>query len=113
MTGLSHIFQPKAWVEFFIVVREKKEIGAIINGFIHYPLGAFIVAFHNVWVGIPLVLTLIGYALLLKGLICFVFPKLALASLNRVSIERAWEFVVAGFISVALGCLVLFSLVNK
>lgn len=113
LTGLSHIFQPKVWVNFFIALREKGVVGAFINGFVHYPLGAIIVAFHNVWHGIPLVLTLIGYGLLLKGLICFVFPKLALHSLERVSMERSWEFVVAGVFSVGLSGLFLYSLLAR
>jgi uncharacterized protein YjeT (DUF2065 family) len=113
LTGLSHIFQPKTWVGFFIKLREMGDVGAFINGFIHYPLGAIIVAFHNVWSGIPLVLTLIGYGLLLKGLICFVFPALALKSLNRVSIERSYEFVAAGITAVALAGLFLYSLLTR
>lgn len=113
LNGLSHIFQPKVWVNFFIALREKGEAGAFINGFVHYPLGALIVAFHNVWHGIPLVLTLIGYGFVLKGLVCFVFPKLALRSLERVSMERSWEFVAAGVFSVGLGGLFLYSLLSK
>jgi len=87
LIGVSHIVQPKVWVSFFIGIREKGEAGAFINAFIHYPFGALIVAFHNVWHGIPMVLTLIGYGLLLKGFINFVFPKTALKTLERVSLD--------------------------
>jgi uncharacterized protein YjeT (DUF2065 family) len=113
LIGLSHIFQPRVWVEFFICLREKREVGAFINGFIHFPLGAFVVAFHSVWRGIPLVLTLIGYGLLLKGLICFVFPRIALKSLDRVSHEKSWEFVAAGVFSVGIAFLILYSILSK
>lgn len=64
--GLSHIFQPRVWTQFFIDLRSKGEIGSFINAFIHFPLGALIVAFHNVWQGIPTILTLLGYAWVLK-----------------------------------------------
>jgi hypothetical protein len=50
--GLSHILQPKAWAEFFIILRGKGEAGAFMDGFLNLPLGAFIVAFHNIWSGI-------------------------------------------------------------
>src|SRR3954447_25122491 len=57
--GLSHILQPKVWAEFFILMRGKGQVGAFVDGFLNLPLGAVIVAFHRVWSGIPLVLTLV------------------------------------------------------
>jgi hypothetical protein len=106
--GLSHIFQPRAWAQFFIDIREKGVTGAFISAFIHFPLGALIVAFHNVWQGAPMILTIIGYSLLFKSFVYFVFPKHALKSLSRVSLKRSWEFVAAGIISVALSGLLAF-----
>jgi hypothetical protein len=94
--GLSHILQPKAWAEFFILLRGKGEAGAFVDGFLNLPLGAVIVGFHNVWSGIPMVLTLVGWGLLIKGLIRFCAPRQALRMIARVSLERAWEFQVAG-----------------
>ena len=89
------------------------DVGVFINGFIHYPLGAIIVTFHNVWTGIPMIITIIGYGFLLKGVVCLVFPNLALRSLNRVSLERVHEFVLAGILAVALAGLFLYSLLTK
>jgi hypothetical protein len=103
--GLSHILQPKAWVEFFIVVRDKGEAGAFVDGFLNLPLGGVIVGFHNTWSGIPVVLTLVGWGLLIKSLIRFCAPKQALRIMARVSLERSWEFQVAGAGLVALASL--------
>jgi hypothetical protein len=100
--GLSHILQPKAWVEFFILLCGKGEAGAFMDGFLNLPLGAVIVGFHNKWSGIPVVLTLVGWGLLIKGLIRFCAPKQALRIMARVSLERSWEFQVAGAGLVAL-----------
>jgi hypothetical protein len=111
--GLSHIIQPRVWAQFFINIRSKGEIGSFINAFIHFPLGALIITFHNVWQGIPVTLTLIGYSLVLKSLVYFVFPKRGLKIMSRVSIERSWEFVVAGVMLVGLSGLLMFSLVSK
>ena len=103
--GLSHILQPKAWAEFFILLRGKGEAGAFVDGFLNLPLGGVIVGFHNTWSGIPLVLTLVGWGLLIKGLIRFCAPKQALRMMARVSLERSWEFQVAGAGLVALASL--------
>ena len=94
--GLSHILQPKAWTEFFILLRGKGEAGAFVDGFVHLPLAGFIIAFHNVWFGIPAVLTLLGWCFLIKSLLRFCLPKQGLMMLARVSVERSWEFQVAG-----------------
>ncbi|MDQ3586166.1 MAG: hypothetical protein M3407_10385 [Acidobacteriota bacterium] len=111
--GLSHIIQPRVWAQFFIDIRDKGEAGSFITAFIHFPLGALIVAFHNVWEGLPVILTLIGYGLVLKSLVYFVFPKRGLKTLSRVSLERSWEFVVAGVFSIVLSGLLMFVLISK
>jgi hypothetical protein len=111
--GLSHIFQPRVWAQFFIDLRSKGEIGSFINAFIHFPLGALIVAFHNVWEGIPTILTLIGYAWVLKSLIYFVLPSHGLKSMSRVSLEKLWEFIIAGVVMIGIGGLLLFSLISR
>ena len=69
VTGLSHIFAPRVWVQFFVYLREKGEVGSFLNGLIHFPLGAFIVAFH-VWHGLPLIVTLIGWGLQIRATQC-------------------------------------------
>ncbi|MCA1658146.1 MAG: hypothetical protein LC627_02480 [Verrucomicrobiaceae bacterium] len=108
--GLSHLLQPRAWVLFFIMLREKGEIGSFLNGFVHFPLGAFIVAFHNVWHGtIPVIVTIIGWGLVVKSTIYFTYPRLGLRMLETVSLERSWQYVAAGVMSIALGGFILFS----
>jgi uncharacterized protein YjeT (DUF2065 family) len=109
--GLSHIIQPRAWAQFFIDIREKGATGSFIVAFIHFPLGALIVAFHNVWHGLPMILTFIGYALVLKGLVYFIFPKHGLKSLSRVSLEKSWEFVAGGVFSLGLSGLLTLMLI--
>ena len=102
VVGLSHLLQPKAWADYFILLRGKGEAGAFVDGFLHLPLAGFIIGFHNVWSGIPVVLTLLGWAFLTKSLIRFCAPKLGLRMMSRVSVERAWEFQVAGAFLVVL-----------
>jgi hypothetical protein len=94
--GLSHLLQPRAWARYFIALRGKGEAGSFIDGFLHLPLAGLIIAFHNVWSGIPVVLTLLGWAFLIKSLIRFCIPQMGLRMMARVSLERSWEFQVAG-----------------
>jgi hypothetical protein len=110
VTGVSHIVQPRAWIRFFIMLREKGEVGSFLNALIHFPLGAFIVSFHNVWHGIPLIVTLIGWGLTVKSTIYFVFPRHGVRMLGTISLERSWHFVVAGIFSVVLAVVIAFPL---
>ncbi len=76
--GLSHIVQPRVWVEFFVFLRERGEAGAFATALLSLIFGSIIVAFHNVWTGIPAVLTVVGWAQVLKALIYFTFPAFGL-----------------------------------
>ena len=76
--GLSHLGQPKAWVVFFQALAARGTPGVFAEGFLVLNFGAFIVAFHNVWHGPGLVLTLIGWSQVLKGLGRFVVPQIGL-----------------------------------
>jgi hypothetical protein len=94
--GLSHVLQHKAWAKFFILLLSKGEAGAFADGFVNLAMGAVIVGFHNTWSGLPAALTLVGWCLLIKSMIRFFAPKQALRIMSRVSLERSWEFQVAG-----------------
>ena len=113
ITGVSHIVQPRVWSQFFMCLRAKGEVGSFLNALLHFPLGVVIVSFHNVWHGLPVVLTLIGWGLVLKSLIYFVFPRRGLKILGRVSLERSWEFVVAGVFAIGISGLLIFSLLRR
>jgi len=102
--GLSHILQPIAWVQFFTWLHDKGRVGMFVEGFLCLNFGAFIVSFHNVWSGLAVVLTVIGWGQLLKGLIRFSAPELSLRIYERVTPERAWQFQVAGIFALALSC---------
>jgi hypothetical protein len=97
---------------FYSPARERDD-GSFINAWISFPLGALIVAFHNVWRGIPAILTVLGYAWVIKGFIYFVFTRHGLKVMARVRLERAWHFVVAGIVIVALGGLLSFLLISR
>jgi hypothetical protein len=105
VVGLSHILQPRAWVAFFVLLRERGAPGVFAIAFLTLAFGSIVAAFHNVWSGIPLVLTLIGWAQVVKGLIYFCFPAVALRSLQMPTEKRANVFVVGGFAFLALAAL--------
>jgi hypothetical protein len=113
VTSLSHIIQPRAWAKFFIMLREQGKVGSILCGLLHFPLAVIVVAFHNIWHGLPIVVTILGWGLLLKSVLYMTYPAHGLRMLTRVSIERSWEFVVAGIMGVLLSGLILYFALSK
>jgi hypothetical protein len=103
--GLSHIFQSRAWVEFFVALRQKGRPGVFANAMLSLLVGSIIVSLHNVWSGLAMVLTIIGWAQVLKGLIHLTIPSVGARGLARVSMERSWEIMAAGFVLLVIGLL--------
>ena len=110
--GASHLLQPRAWVAFFVMLREKGEAGVFIDGFLYLPFAAFILAFHNVWGGLPTIVTVMGWGYLIKSVLRFCWPQQGLRMLQRVSVEKAWEFQVPGAFYVGLGGVIAYSLLR-
>jgi hypothetical protein len=111
--GLSHALQPKAWAQFFIRAREKGAVGTLQLGLLHLPLALLVVSFHNVWRGLPLLVTLIGWSQLLKAILYLAAPQLGLRMLSHVSLEKSGRFVWAGLLSVVLAALIAWSLATQ
>ena len=100
--GLSHLVQPRAWVAFFQALAARGVPGVFLEGFLYLNFGAIIVAFHNVWHGPALLLTLIGWAQVLKGAGRFLAPQVGLRVIARISPERAWHIQVGGVVALLL-----------
>jgi hypothetical protein len=96
LMGLSHVFNHRAWAEFFLSLRGRGRAGVFVHGFMALSFGGVIVALHRVWSGRPMVLSILGVLYLVKAFQCFVLPGVSLRSLQRVSLERSPMFIGAG-----------------
>jgi hypothetical protein len=112
LMGLSHILRHRAWAEFFIQLRGLGYSGVFVHGFLSLAFGALVLGFHRVWSGIPAVLSVVGVLYLAKTLQCFLFPGVALRSLERVSLERSWVFAVPGAAFLAVAATLMYGLVR-
>jgi hypothetical protein len=112
IVGVSHIARPRAWVEFFMLLRDKGEPGAFIVAMLHLMPGLFIVALHPGWSGVAAIITLIGWGWTIKGSIYFIFPQFALRMFRFVSPEHSYRFVIGGWALVGVGGMMTWSLVG-
>jgi hypothetical protein len=108
--GVSHMLQPRAWVEFFERLRAVGRPGAFANGFLTLLMGSLIVAFHNVWTGIPAILTFMGWVFVLKSAIVFVSPETGLRSMSMAKAQDSKSYVVAGLVLVGVAALLCYHL---
>jgi hypothetical protein len=109
--GLSHTLRPRQWVDFFVFLRERGEAGVFAAAFLSLLFGSIVVAFHNVWSGLPIVLTVIGWAQVLKAFLYFVFPAFGLRKLQIPSQERAHQFVYPGVVFLVLAAVLVYHMV--
>lgn len=105
--GLSHIWQQNAWREFFQALHAMGRPGAFANGLLTLFTGSIIVSFHNVWSGPAVILTLIGWAYILKSTVIFLHPNWNLRSMESVQTAPRWKLHVAGTVLLTLSVLLL------
>lgn len=85
--GLSQLYATHLWQSYYAWLGSMGQTGVRFNGVISLMIGGLIVAFHNVWSGPPVLLTIIGWVLLLESVLCFVAPKAGLAGLVEMDRE--------------------------
>ena len=111
--GMSHITQPRGWAEFFVLLRRQGVAGIFAVALITLPMGLLIVSFHNVWTGLPALLTIIGWGFCTKSLVYLVFPRAGMAALARISTDKPNKFVAAGVMLVVLSGTCWFSWLTR
>lgn len=105
--GLSHLLYPAKWAALFLPLRER-ETGGLLLGLFNLPLGLVVVLGHNVWVwGIPVVVTLAGWVMILKSVVYLLFPR-ALSRVMPTDKRMETAFRIAGALSILLGGLLIY-----
>lgn len=94
--ALSLLFRTKVWISWLHQVEHKGRYFSLIVGSFSVVLGSIILGFHWIWDGLPLLTTLVGAAILLKGITYMLFPKwlhriLLQFSKNYKLILRVWS----------------------
>lgn len=109
ITGLSHVLQPRAWGKFFAVLHAQGVVGSFTIGFLSLSIGLPIIAFHQVWTGIPAVLSVLGWLYVGKAALYFCFPGVGLRGMSP-AIERPERMRWAGLGLIGLSALFAYDL---
>ncbi len=86
-----------------VVALMKDRAVQLMGGVIALLLGLFLVNIHNDWSTLPAVLvSLVGWAALVKGLVYLFLPEAKLAKLVHALTERSW-YMIDGVLAVIIG----------
>ena len=94
--GLAHLLRPSSFVQFYEALNSKGEGGVVFIALMSLMAGSVLVVLHNVWMGIPVVLTVFGWAQLIKGVGYLLFPSFGLRQMSRVTADRTEWFRLPG-----------------
>jgi len=108
--GLSLLFHPVAWGAFFAWLRSLGSAGALVYGSICLSFGSIVVAFHQIWHGLLVVLTLAGWFDVILGVICLLLPS---AGLGIMELPEKSPAVcrLGGLVCLAVAAVILVALV--
>ncbi len=111
--GLSHIFQPRVWASLFMRLSEQAEVGVFVVALPGLGFASIIVVGHNQWQGVPLLLTLYGWALFIKSLVYLIKPKWGLKALARIAGKPPRYFIVPGLFLLLLAATLAVNILMK
>lgn len=109
VVGLSHVSRPGDWCRVFATLHGLGTTGAFVNGAISLVPGALFVAAHQVWSGPGVVLTVLGWLLVVKGAICFLAPEAGLRSMGRAAEGDGRPFVIGGAVLLAVAAVIAYA----
>ena len=107
VVGASYLLRPDVGRAYVSHLESKGSAGSLLVAFLALAIGSFIVAFHNVWGGIPTILTVYGWLALLKGTIYALFPEVALKGFATAQGMGSGLWRAAGALLAAIGVVVL------
>lgn len=91
--GLSQLYATRYWQSYYDFLSSLGQNGVRLNGVISLAAGGVVVAFHNVWAGPPLLLTLIGWLLLVESILCLAVPSAGLTGLSEMGADTRARIV--------------------
>lgn len=105
--GIGMLSNP-ANVKTLLDELEKSSLDLYLSGFISLTVGFLLVSFHNSWAwNSSLIITLLGWSGLLKGLSILIVPNFTIKLSERIVDNDVYLSVFAGF-SVVLGLVSLY-----
>lgn len=105
--GVSYLLRMQDWIDWLGNLQLKGRRGSLTLGLVLVIGGSFVLAFHPVWQGMPLVLTLLGLFAFIKGTMILLFPGWIPGQLERLYPHFKAVVKVKAAFTLAVGLLML------
>ena len=110
LIGASHLAAGSAWAQLFARWRTLGDEGGLLNGLLHAPVAVLILAFHQSYEWPAVLITLVGWLLLLKSALYLLLPSRLSKAQALADANGAGRYRKAGATLLFIG--MLFALVS-
>jgi uncharacterized protein YjeT (DUF2065 family) len=100
--GLSQVYHGQLWMAYYQALSTRGLIAMRAHGVVIAAAGAAVVSVHNVWSGPALVLTALGWLLLVEGAFCILVPQISLKAMLASAPELRRKSIVASGVVVLI-----------
>lgn len=107
LIGLSYFFRAEEWNRWLEHAEKRGAQASLVFGGVNLLIGSFIVAFHPVWSGIPLILTIIGLIAVLKSFTYLLFPQWLPQKIRYIRESEKRPLQCSGVVLAVIGILLL------
>lgn len=104
--GLSHLLHPNLWSLFFVKLHSTG-VSSLIIMMYTLPAALFIVVGHQVWSGISMLLTIIGWILLFKCCVYILIPSTARKPIQHTA-QHQYGLRTVGLIMILVGIALIY-----
>ena len=108
--GLSMLFRTSDWQAWVKHLQAQGRSTSLVLGSINLLLGSFIVAFHWVWEGIGLIVTIFGVLFLLRSVVLLFCPGFLPKMLKKLAPRMGGLVTVSGLVITGIAVLLLYYL---
>ena len=103
--GLGILLNPQYYKQMFADF--KKSVAVMyLGGIFAFAIGFLLITFHNIWVkDVSVIITIVGWMALLKGISILVLPKLMMKTMDIFTNVKATTLQIMAACIIALGAL--------
>ncbi len=110
LVGLSYMFQPEHWIDWLHEIRRGGSRSSLSFGLINAAFGGFVVGFHFVWQGLPLLTTIIGVIAILKAATYLLYPSYLERKITMLMPKIQLWLKLSGLLIILLSAVIFYGL---